>query len=111
MAQFDRRAVRKAEKGKALSGTYKLIVTPGLLLEGDFRGHLETVHFLAKSDTEEHKWWAVNTGNLEREFAEIVSSELASHFMNRLESGETVEFPNRYAIQEVKGKIGVRWAG
>ncbi|MBB5060475.1 hypothetical protein HDF16_005211 [Granulicella aggregans] len=92
-----------------MNQTFKLTVMPGLLSEGEFAGHLETVHFIAKSETELHEWWAVNTGTLEQEFGQVVSLELASHLVGRLRVGETVEFPNRYAFEEVKCKIGGRW--
>jgi len=37
--------------------TYKLVAVPFLLAEGEFKGHLETVTFIAASEAETHKWW------------------------------------------------------
>ncbi|HTF63695.1 MAG TPA: hypothetical protein VK638_13440 [Edaphobacter sp.] len=38
-----------------------------------------------------------------------MSQELAQNIANRLHRGETVEFPNRYELEQVKGKFGGRW--
>jgi len=91
---------------------YKLVAAPHLLPAGDFKGHLETVTFIAASDSDPktHKWWAVNTGTFEKDFARIVSPELAQNIVFRLRRGEIVEFPNRYELAEVKGKFGGCWS-
>jgi hypothetical protein len=88
---------------------YKLIAVPFLLREGDFRGRLEKVTFIAASESETHKWWTVNVGTYETDFRQIVSPELAKHAVERLRAGETVEFPNRYELGQVKGKFGGSW--
>lgn len=88
---------------------YKLIAVPFLLREGDFKGHLETVNFIATSEQQTHKWWLVNVGTYETDFQKIVSPELAKHVVERLRAGETVEFPNRYELAQVKGGFGGRW--
>lgn len=89
-----------------MPNVYKLVAAPHLLPAGDFKGHLETITFIAASENETHKWWAVNVGTFEKDFTKIVSPELAQHIMYRLRQGETVEFPNRYELAEVKGKFG-----
>jgi hypothetical protein len=45
-----------------MAGMYKLVAVPFLLKEGEFKGHLETVTFVAASEKESHKWWSVNVG-------------------------------------------------
>jgi hypothetical protein len=45
---------------------YKLVAAPHLLPAGDFKGHLETVTFIAASETESHEWREVNVGTFER---------------------------------------------
>jgi transcriptional accessory protein Tex/SPT6 len=85
---------------------YKLVAAPHLLPGGDFKGHLETVTFIAANENETHKWWAVNVGTFEKDFTKIVSPELAQNIMTRLRQGEIVEFPNRYELCQVKGKFG-----
>ena len=89
--------------------TYKLVAVPFLLPEGEFKGHLETVTFVAASEAESHKWWAVNVGTFERDFSQVVSRELARHLVNQLRAGVTVEFPNRYELSEVHGRFGGSW--
>jgi hypothetical protein len=89
--------------------TYKLVAVPFLLTEGEFKGHLETVTFVAASEYATHKWWAVNVGTFEKDFTQVVSPELARHLVNRLRARETVEFPNRYGLGEVQGKFGGNW--
>lgn len=74
---------------------YKLIAVPLLLREGEFKGNLETVTFIAASEQQTHKWWSVNVGTYETAFQKIVSPELAKHVVERLRAGETVEFPNK----------------
>jgi hypothetical protein len=88
---------------------YKLVAVPFLLLEGDFKGHLETVTFVAETEEKSHKWWAVNVGTFEKDFAQVVSPELATHIVSKLRAGETVEFPNRYELEQVQGKFGGSW--
>ena len=85
---------------------YKLVAAPHLLPGGDFKGHLETVTFIAANENETHKWWAVNVGTFEKDFTKIVSPELAQNIMTRLRQGEIVEFPNRYELSQVKGRFG-----
>ena len=92
-----------------MPGMYKLVAVPHLLAEGEFKGHLETVTFVAATESESHKWWSVNVGTFERDFSQVVSPELATHFVNRLRAGETIEFPNLYGLDEVQGKFGGSW--
>jgi transcriptional accessory protein Tex/SPT6 len=72
----------------------------------DFKGHLETVSFIAANENEIHKWWTVNVETFEKDFTKIISPELAQNIMTRLRQGEIVEFPNRYELSQVKGKFG-----
>jgi len=48
-------------------------------------------------------------GTFESDFRKIVSPELARHVVDKLRAGETVEFPNRYELQEVQGRFGGSW--
>ena len=49
-----------------MANVYKLVAAPHLLPAGDFKGHLETVTFIAANENESHKWWAVNVGTFDR---------------------------------------------
>ena len=51
---------------------YKLTATPFLLLEGEDKGHLETVTFIATSERDTQKWWSVNVGSYETDFSKLV---------------------------------------
>jgi hypothetical protein len=83
--------------------TFMLIAEPGLLLEGTFKGHLETVAFIAVNGEETHKWWSVNVGSFEKDFSKVVHPSAAAEIVRRLRAGETVEFPGRYDLSKVKG--------
>jgi hypothetical protein len=88
--------------------TFTLIAEPGLLLEGEFKGHLETVTFVAVNANDMHKWWSVNVGSFEKDFSRIVLPSVAIEIVKRLRAGETVEFPGRYELREIKG-FGGSW--
>ncbi len=60
-------------------------------------------------ENQSRKWWAVNVGTFESDFRKIVSPELARHVVEKLRAGETVEFPNRYELKEVRGRFGGSW--
>lgn len=89
-----------------MPASYKLKAEPFLLIEGPFKGHLETITFIASSDSHSFKWWSVNTGTLVKDFQKIISLELDKHIVEQLRVGETVEFPNRYYFALVKGGFG-----
>jgi hypothetical protein len=91
---------------RPMQTTYKLVAEPFLSAEGEFRGRLETVTFIATSDSHSYKWWSVNVGTYVKDFQRIVSPELAKHIVERLRKGEIVEFPNRYDFSQVKGGFG-----
>ena len=93
-----------------MTNLYKLVAAPHLLPAGDFKGHLETVTFIAANEKETHKWWSVNVGTFEKDFSRIVSPELAENIVRRLRQGEVVEFPNQYDLAEVRGKFGGYWS-
>jgi hypothetical protein len=39
-----------------MTTVYKLVAAPHLLPAGDFKGHLETVTFIAANERETHRW-------------------------------------------------------
>jgi hypothetical protein len=80
-----------------------------MVADGEFKGHLETVTSVEATENESHKWWSVNVGTFERDFSQVVSPELATHFVNRLRAGEAIEFPNLYGLDEFQGKFGGSW--
>lgn len=86
--------------------TYKLTAEPFLLIEGPFKGHLETVTFIATADSHSCTWLWVNDGTYISDFERLVSPELARDIVDRLRKGQTVEFPNRYDFSQVKDGFG-----
>jgi hypothetical protein len=88
--------------------TYTLIAEPGLLLEGQFKGHLETVAFVAVNGDDMHKCWSVNVGSFEKDFSTIVLPLAAKEIVKRLRAGETIEFPGRYELGEIM-RFGGSW--
>ena len=58
-----------------MPGMYKLVAVPHLLPEGQVKGHLETVTFVAATAEESHKWWSLNVGTFERDFSQVVSPD------------------------------------
>ena len=86
------------------------LAAPHLLPDGDFKGHLETVTFIAANEKETYRWWAVNVGTFEKDFCRIVSPELEENIVRRLRQGEIVEFPNLYELGEVQGRFGGCWS-
>jgi hypothetical protein len=94
-----------------MTSSYKLIAVPSLLREGEFKGHLESITFIATAEHGMHKWLSVDVGTYESDFSRIVSPEMARHAVEKLRAGETVEFPNRYELREVHDRFGGSWKG
>jgi hypothetical protein len=88
-----------------MSGPYTVTITPGLLAEGEHKGHLEYLNFSAVSKTDTKKWSSVNTGTLLDDFRAIFG-EWGPSILERLRNGETVELPRTFEIDEIRYKIG-----
>nr|AOS95174.1 hypothetical protein [uncultured bacterium] len=89
-----------------MTGTFTLTAWPTVLSEGDFKGHLEFLTFVAKDGYKTEKWTAVNTGTLAEAFSKIVSRPEANAILERLKRGEIVLFPGFWALDEIKHKFG-----
>ncbi|RZU39312.1 hypothetical protein [Edaphobacter modestus] len=85
---------------------FTLTAIPNLLPEGEFKGHLETITFVASDGYTTHKWWSTNIGTYAEDFAKVIPSEEANVILARLRAGETVTFPGFWAIDEIKHKFG-----
>jgi hypothetical protein len=85
---------------------FTLTAYPGLLAEGEFRGHLEFVTFVARRGDSSEKWTSVNVGSYVDDFARIMPREEAADLVARLRRGETVEIPGYWHLDEVKHKFG-----
>lgn len=85
---------------------FTLTAIPDLLPEGEFKGHLETVTFIANDGNTTHKWWSTNIGTYADDFARIVPRPEARRILDQLRRGETVTFPGLWALDEIKHKFG-----
>ena len=87
-----------------MSGPYTVTITPGLLAEGEHKGHLEYLHFTASAEDDLVKRWSVNTGTLLEDFRAIFG-EWGADILERLRRGETVKLPRTLEIEEAR-RIG-----
>jgi hypothetical protein len=81
-------------------GTYKLSATPSLVSEGQFRGELRGVEFLAVSSIETVQWFAINGGQFQTAFAKLIPYRLAEEIVEALARGQEVEFPGLYRREQ-----------
>jgi hypothetical protein len=66
-----------------MPGPYTVTVTPKLLTIGEYKGHLEYLHFTAIAAGDMQEWWVVNTGTLDDDFR-AVFGEWGPIILNRL---------------------------
>jgi hypothetical protein len=83
--------------------TYKLSAKPSLISEGEFKGQLRAVEFIAVSPVETMQWFAINCGQFERSFSKLISRKLAAEIVDSLTRGEVVEFPGFYQQEQFAG--------
>jgi len=84
------------ELAQSLIDTDKLSAKPSLIPDGQFKGELRSVAFLARSPTRTIQWCVINCGQLERAFSKLVPCWLAIETVDTLRRGESVEFPGLY---------------
>ena len=82
-------------------GTYQLSAKPYRNSEGEFKGRLEGVMFIATSSSSTQQWFAVNCGQLEKDFGALVSHELAMEIVAALTRGDDIDFPNRFQQEQL----------
>jgi hypothetical protein len=78
----------------ASPGTYQLSAKPYITAEGEFKGKLEGVMFIATSSIRTQQWFAINCGQLEKDFGALVSHEVATEIVAALDRGDNVDFPS-----------------
>jgi hypothetical protein len=88
-----------------MPGPFTVTVAPKFLVEGEHKGHLESVHFVATDGISLHRWWRVNTGTLDDDFRAIFG-DWGPGILARLRSGETLKLPRPLALEEIRFKIG-----
>jgi hypothetical protein len=85
---------------------FTLTAIPGLLAEGQDKGHLEFVTFVAENRIITAKWTAVNVGTFIEDFSRIQPREDATDIVSKLKAGTKVLFPGFWHIEEIKQKFG-----
>jgi hypothetical protein len=76
-------------------GTYQLSAKPYRTTEGEFKGQLEGVMFIATSSTKTQQWFAINWGQFVKSFCALVPFEAATEIVAALIRGDDVDFPSR----------------
>ena len=89
-----------------MAGTFALTAIPWLLPEGDPKGHLEYVTFVATDGIETYKWSTTNTGTYVQDFALIVDAGNTQHILDELRCGNTVLFPGLFELYQVLHQFG-----
>jgi len=87
-----------------MPGPYTVTVTPKLLTIGEYKGHLEYLHFAAIAAGDMQEWWVVNTGTLADDFS-AVFGEWGPIILDRLRKGEKVKLPRPLELEEAR-RIG-----
>ena len=89
-----------------MAATFTLTAIPRLLTEGDHKGHLEYVTFVATDRGYSKKWTATNIGTFVEDFTRIVLARNAQDILRRLREGEIVMFPGLYELYDLLHKFG-----
>ena len=85
----------------ASPGTYQLSAKPYRNKEGEFKGKLEGVMFIATSSSSTQQWFAINCGQLEKDFGALVSHDLATEIVAALTRGDEIDFPDRFRQEQL----------
>jgi hypothetical protein len=89
-----------------MAGTFALTAIPLVLPDGEHKGHLEYVTFIATDGGYTKKWTATNTGTFAEDFARIVPPGNAQSIIERLQKGKTVLFTGLFALEQVLHQFG-----
>jgi hypothetical protein len=84
-----------------MDGTYKLTASPMLLVEGEFKGHLEYVTFVAEVGGVIKKIFIQNRANLVDQFNKLVERREAEAIVATLRTGEEVPLPGSYTREQL----------
>jgi hypothetical protein len=92
------------------TGTFKLSAKPSLISDGQFKGELQGVEFIASSTTETMHWHAINCGQFEQAFSKLIPQQLATETVETLARGEDIEFPGSYRREQFDGGFHYEWS-
>ena len=85
----------------AMGATFTLAAIPWLLPQGELKGYLEYVTFIATDGAYTKKWSSTNTGTFAEDFAKIVPPANAQDILEQLRRGETVLFAGLFELDQV----------
>ena len=102
--------IRPCDADTIITGTYKLSALPLLITEGQFKGQLRSVAFRATSSAETMQWFAINCGQFEEFFSQLVSHRFATRTVDTLTRGQGVEFPGLYQKKQFDSGFHNRWS-
>ena len=88
---------------------YKLMATPSLIADGEFKGELKGIWFRAASLSNAQEWFVVNCGQFERAFGKLVPPRLAEAMVAMLTAGQPVDFPQLYHEEQFEGGFHYGW--
>ena len=86
------------------------MATPLLHSEGDFKGKLKGVSFLAASVTNTIEWFATNCGQFEFAFSKIMPVTVAHTVARSLMHGKDVELPGLYEEEQFDHGFLFEWS-
>ena len=93
-----------------MAGTYKISATPLLHADGNFKGKLKGVSFIAASPMQTHEWYSNNCGQFELMFSRIMPASLARVIVASLMHGDEVEFPGFYVEEAFERGFLFEWS-
>jgi len=89
-----------------MAATFTLTAIPCLLSEGEDKGHLEFVTFVASDGGYSKKWTSTNIGTYAWDFAKIIPHGNAVMILERLRRGHAVQFPGLFELNDVLHQFG-----
>jgi|SRR5450631_1099401 len=108
---MENKAIRKLGIASgSITGKFKLSAKPCLISEGQFKGELRSVAFIASSTTETMQWHAINCGQFEQAFSKLIPQRLATETVETLTRGEDFEFPGSYRREQFDGGFHYEWS-
>jgi hypothetical protein len=90
--------------------TYNLAAIPFLFSDGEFKGHLKGVTFIATSTTDTKQWFTINCGQFETAFCKLIPSTLAKEIIAVLIRGDGIEFPGLYQKEQFDHGFNYEWS-
>ncbi|MDP9050489.1 MAG: hypothetical protein M3O31_07160 [Acidobacteriota bacterium] len=90
--------------------TYNLVAIPFLFPDGEFKGHLKGVTFIATSTTDSKQWFTSNFRQFETAFSKLIPPGLAKEMVAALIRGDGIVFPRLYQKQQFDRGFNYEWS-